>query len=167
MRWSRREAKWVFMILVWFLMSTLANRFIYRWWMRWMKSHSSFSVAQLKIKKKKKECFQIDCSGTQTLGWGCRPPSVAHLFSTTSFYPMYEGRHECTSRQTTANTPTQPLQMCRIICSFLVVRFSFNCVGVFVFIRTTRIHLSRAPFTKEKQRHLFILSNYCFFFFLF
>lgn len=80
---------------------------------------------------------------------------------------MYEGRHECTSRQTTANTPTQPLQMCRIICSFLVVRFSFNCVGVFVFIRTTRIHLSRAPFTKEKQRYLFILSNYCFFFFFF
>lgn len=114
----------------------------------WWKSHGSFSENV----KKNPECFQID---------GC-PPSVADLFSPTSLHPRSEGRHERTSRQTTANTPTQPLQMRRIIRSFLVVRFSFNCVGVIVFVRTTHIHLFRTPFSKEKQRHLFILSNYCF-----
>lgn len=152
------------MILVWFLMSNVANHgsFTDDGWGGGRVRAAFFFVAQLKILKK--ECFQSDSSGPQMPGWGCRPPSVAHLFSPQSFYPMCEGRHKHTSKQTPANTPTQPLQMCRIIRSFLVVRFLFNCVGVFMFIRTTRIHLSGPLFQRETKAR-FIPSNYWFFFF--
>lgn len=66
------------------------------------------------------------------------------------------------SIQTTENTPTQPLNMRKII----VTRHSGSelfifCVGGFVFIRTTHPHLFGAAFSKDTQMHLFICSNYC------
>lgn len=74
---------------------------------------------------------------------------------------MCEWWQECASRQTPENTPTQLLNMRKII----VTRRSgselfISCVGGFVFIRTTHPHLFRASFSKETQMHLFILSNY-------